>query len=389
MAGAEDTADYYFTGPACAGADRLPAEPMRIHQVLVAAAPGDAITNAALETQELLVGTGMPSHLFARYIDPALSGRVKALDEFPAVAGGHEDTVILYHGSIGEASVTRFLQGRPERLVIVYHNMSPAKPFAPYDPGFATLLDQGRRELRSLRERTVLALADSAFNAADLEALGFHDVAVSPLIIEPRRLLTVVPHPETVRWQRAIEGKVLLFVGQLLPHKQPHVLLQAFHVLVTYLLPEAHLFLIGAPRLPRYKEALQTYIEELNLTHCGIIRSPVSQEELAAYYRRADAFVTLSEHEGFCVPLIEAMAFGKPIVARGTAAIPETVGDAALLIGEQDGTLVAAEAMYEILTNEPLRADLVARGHRRVEHYSPDRSRALLLEHLKGMKLGC
>lgn len=359
---------------------------MRIHQILVAAAAGDAITNAALETQEALVAAGGTSHIFARFIEPAMEGRVHPLSTFEAMAGGQVGTVILYHASIGQAEVTRFLLARDERLAIVYHNMSPAEPFAPYDPTFAALLDEGRRELRSLRDRTVLALADSAFNAADLEAMGYNGVLVSPLIIEPRRLLSVTPHAETVEWQGAIDGKVLLFVGQLLPHKQPHVLLAAFHILVTYLLPEAHLFLLGAPRLPRYKEALQGFIEELNLTHCGIIPSPVSPEELAAYYRRADAFVTLSEHEGFCVPLIEAMAFGKPVVARGVAAVPETVGDAALLVGGDDGPLVVAEAMYEVLTNTSLRADLVARGYRRAEHYRPDRSRAILLQHLARLR---
>jgi len=168
-----------------------------------------------------------------------------------------------------------------------------------------------------------------------------------------------------------VPGPVLLFVGQLLPHKQPHVLLQAFHALCTYLLPEAHLFLVGAPRLPRYKEVLQFFIEELNLTHCGIIRSPVSEAELAAYYRRADAFVTLSEHEGFCVPLLEAMAFEKPILARACGAIPDTLEDAGLMIGPDDGALVAAEAMLEILTNEPLRTDLVDRGRVRLRHFHP------------------
>lgn len=359
---------------------------MRIHQILVAAAAGDAITNAALEIQEALTGSGMTSHLFARFIEPALNGRVHALEEYPGIAGSDPDNVLLYHASIGQPEVARFLLAQPERLAIIYHNMSPAAPFAPYDPVFATLLEQGRRELQDLRERTVLALADSAFNASDLAAMGYRDVAVSPLIIEPRRLLSAVPDAQTAAWQTDIEGKVLLFVGQLLPHKQPHVLLQAFHILVTYLLPEAHLFLVGAPRLPRYREALQGFIEELNLTHCGIIRSPISPEKLAAHYRRADAFVTLSEHEGFCVPLIEAMAFGTPVVARGVAAVPETVGDAGLLIGEHDGALVAAEAMYEVLTNEPLRADLVQRGKRRAEYYSPGRSRAILMEHLSRLQ---
>jgi glycosyltransferase involved in cell wall biosynthesis len=355
---------------------------MEIHQVVVTASPGDAITNAAFETRKLLRRDGGSSNLYARFIDPKLLGDVLPLDNFPAP---RPDLAILYHASIGQAEVTRFLLRRPEPLAMLYHNMSPAEPFAPYDPGFAALLEQGRRELEMLRERVSLPLAVSCFNAADLESHGYRDVKVAPLIVDPSRLLEVTPHPKTVRWQGEIPGPVLLFVGQLLPHKQPHVLLQAFHALCTYLLPEAHLFLIGAPRLPRYKEVLQFFIEELNLTHCGIIMSPVSEAELAAYYRRADAFVTLSEHEGFCVPLLEAMAFEKPILARACGAIPATLEDAGLMIGPDDGTLVAAEAMYEILTNEPLRKDLVERGRVRLRHFHPDKARAILLDHLSSL----
>jgi L-malate glycosyltransferase len=352
---------------------------MEIDQVVVTASPGDAITSAAFETRRLLRREGRRSNLYARFIDPALLGEVLPLDTFPAP---RRDVAILYHASIGQAEVTRFLLHRPEPLAMLYHNMSPAEPFGPYDPGFAALLEQGRRELEMLRERVALPLAVSCFNAADLESHGYRNVKVAPLIVDPSRLLAATPHAETVRWQSEVPGPVLLFVGQLLPHKQPHVLLQAFHALCTYLLPEAHLFLVGAPRLPRYKEVLQFFIEELNLTHCGIIKSPVSEAELAAYYRRADAFVTLSEHEGFCVPLLEAMAFEKPILARACGAIPGTLEDAGLMIGPDDGSLVAAEAMLEILTNEPLRKDLVERGRVRLRHFHPDNARAILLDHL-------
>jgi glycosyltransferase involved in cell wall biosynthesis len=358
---------------------------MAIHQVLVAAAPGDAITNEALEIRAALARQGTPSRIFARYIDPALASRVEPLADYQRFAGPASSNSLLYHASIGEPEVTRFLLERPEKLALLYHNMSPAGPFAPYDPGFSGKLEQGRRELGMLRDRVCLPMAVSAFNAADLETYGYTGVRVAPLIVDPGRLLGVVPHAETVAWQSAIPGLSLLFVGQLLPHKQPHVLLQAYHALVTYLLPDANLFLVGAPRLPRYKECLQLFIEEMNLTRSGIIRSPVSDAELAAYYRRADAVVTLSGHEGFCAPLLEAMAFGKPILARAAGAIPETLEDAGLMIGPDDGALVAAEAMYEILTNQPLRDALVQRGRGRLVHFHPDKARTILLKHLAGL----
>lgn len=358
---------------------------MLVHQVIIAAAPGDAITSEALEIRRALRMAGTRSKLFARYIDPSLAGVVVPLTDYPAVAGA-DRAVLLYHASIGEPEVTRFLQERPERLAVLYHNMSPAEPFARYDPGFAAKLEEGRKELAALAPRVSRALADSAFNAADLAGLGYADIGLAPLIVDLDPLLTAVPHAETVKWQSEVPGPVMLFVGQLLPHKQPDALLQAYHVLVTYLLPEAHLFLIGAPRLPRYKECLQFFIQELNLTKCGIIRSPVSIGELNAYYRRADAVVTLSGHEGFCVPLLEAMAFGKPILARAAGAVPDTLGGAGLLIGPEDGALVAAEAMHEILTNEPLRTELVARGRRRLADFRPERTREILFRQLAALE---
>ena len=354
---------------------------MHIDQVVVAAAPGDAISNEALEIRRLLRGSGRPSQIYARYIDPGLAGSVLPLTSYPAPAGA-EDRVLVYHASIGEPEVTRFLLERPERLVLRYHNMSPAEPFAPYDPGFAGRLEEGRRELEALRSRVQLCMAVSAFNAADLVAHGYGDVGVSPLIVDPGRLVGLRPDEETTARLAGTEGPVLAFVGQLLPHKQVHVLLAAYHALTTYLLPDAHLFLVGAPRLPRYRECLQFFIEDLNLVHCQIPKPPVSDAQLAAYYRRADAVVTLSGHEGFCAPLLEAMAFGKPVVARAAGAIPETVADAGLLVAEDEGPLVVAEALDEVLTNAPLRARLVERGAGRVEHFRPERARTVLLEQL-------
>jgi glycosyltransferase involved in cell wall biosynthesis len=321
---------------------------------------------------------GGRSEIYAHNIHPDLAGQVLTM---ATLGGGSSDDVIVYHASIGDAAVTSFLLGRPERLVVVYHNISPADPFRPYDPSFAALLESGRHELAELRARAALALGVSEFNAADLRAMGFRNVSVAPLIVDAGHLLEVRPDPATVRALGEIEGPVVLFVGQFLPHKQPHVLLAAYHVVFTYLNPDCELFFVGPTRLARYREVCQSFIEELNLDGCGITGA-VSEAKLAAYYRRADLFVTLSEHEGFCVPLLEAMAFGVPIVARRSAAIPETLGDAGFMIDPSDGPMVAAEAIYEGLTNPGLRRHLVERGRRRLEAFDPARSRAILRDHL-------
>ncbi|MDP9387696.1 MAG: glycosyltransferase [Actinomycetota bacterium] len=357
---------------------------MHVHQVLVSASPGDAVTDATLALRPALRSLG-DSEVFARYYAPSLAGDVLALAEYewraPAAAATRDD-LLLVHASIGEPEVAAFLASRPERLVLVYHNISPAAPFAPYDPAFAALLDGGRREVAALRPRVALALADSAYNAGDLQSLGYDDVRVSPLAVDAGALTAVEPDPGTAHHLTTeVEGPVLLFVGQLLPHKRPDLLVRAFHVLATYLDPDAHLVLVGPARLPRYRAAVQHLVHELSLPGAWIA-GPVSREALVAFYRRADAFVTASEHEGFCVPVLEAMAFDVPVVARGCAAVPETVGDAGLVLGPEEDPVLLGEAMAAVVADADLRAGLVARGRRRVEHFSPERSAATLLGHL-------
>jgi glycosyltransferase involved in cell wall biosynthesis len=355
---------------------------MRIHQLVVSASRGDAITNAALQMRELFRQVGS-SEIYARYFDASLDGDVVALKDYRANANAMpENDIICYHASIGEPDVLSFILDRPEQLVVIYHNISPPGPFRAYDPAFAGLLDAGRRELAQLAGRARMALADSEYNAAELRALGYRDVRVSSLIIDTGRLCDIEPDADkTHHLTAAVKGPMLLFVGQLLPHKRPDLLLKAFHVLVTYLLPEAHLTLVGAGRLPAYRRALDSYIRELNLGTAWITGA-VSDAELAAFYRRADVFVTASEHEGFCVPLVEAMAFGVPVVARRFAAIPETLGDAGLVVPPDDDPLLLAEALAVVATDDAVRTGITAGVESRLAHYAPDAARASLLANL-------
>lgn len=351
---------------------------MEIHQIVVSASPGDAVTASALAIQELLQRVG-PSSVFARYVDPRLNERVFPLTVYEAC--GHPDDLLIYHLSIGEPEIARFLLRRRERLVIVYHNITPAEYFAEFDPVFASLLANGRSELALLRKRTDMAIAVSAYNARELAALGYADVRVAPLPVDPTALSALEPDPAALKALDSLDGPLVLYVGQLLPHKRPDLLLQAYHVLTTYLMPNAHLALAGPARIDAYHDALQTYVSELNLDRAKIT-GWLTREQLVAYYRRADVFVTASEHEGFCVPLLEAMSFDVPVMARAFGAIPETMGDAGLLLPPDADPFLMAEAIAELVTTNGLRNDLVQRGRRRLAEYSVDRANATLLGHL-------
>ncbi|HEX2039530.1 MAG TPA: glycosyltransferase [Acidimicrobiales bacterium] len=354
---------------------------MEIHQVLVTAAPADAITNAALEIQRLLHRIVPTSKVYARFIDSRMGSKVLPLSDYPRGSGRPGD-VLLFHASIGEPDVREFLLERPEQLVLIYHNISPAQPFLEHDPVFAALLEGGRRELADLAARTRLALADSQFNADELVALGYEDVRVSPLIIDLTGLRRVPPDPRTedLFCTRAT-GPRFLFVGQLLPHKRPDTLIKAFHILTTYLIPDAQIALVGAGRLPRYRRSLERFVQELNLP--GVwLAGLVTDEQLVAFFRNADCFVTASEHEGFCVPVLEAMLFDVPVVARGVAALPETIGDAGLVLPPDGDATLLAEAMAVTVRDADLRSELVERGRRRLDAFSADRARTTFLENL-------
>jgi glycosyltransferase involved in cell wall biosynthesis len=356
---------------------------MQINQVVISAAPGDAVTNSALAYRDVLREIG-PSEVFAQHVDPALHGEVHQLSTFHQFDRGARrpaEDIIVFHGSIGAPEVFSFLMGRPERMVLVYHNVSPAPAYHAYDPAFAGLLETGRRDIARLANKVTLALAPSAYNAFELVAMGYRDVRVSPLIIDVHRMRQVTPDPVTEKWLAKAEGPMLLYVGQLLPHKCPELLIKTFHVLSTYLVPEAHLSLVGASRSPAYRRRFDTFAKDLNLPNLHLVGA-VDDDELAAHFARADVFVTASSHEGFCVPLLEAMAFDVPIVARACAAIPETLDGAGVVIPGEAGPLLFAEAIAEVLQSPALRTKLVERGHERLLDFNPDDARANFLRHL-------
>jgi glycosyltransferase involved in cell wall biosynthesis len=332
-----------------------------IHQIVVAASHGDAVTNHALGTRRLLREVG-PSEIYAHNIAPELAGDVLPLW---AYRSSHTRNLLLFHASIGQPEVHEFLEARPEPVVLMYHNVTPAHYYEDYDPAFADLLVLGRREVQRLRPRVVGAIAASAYNARELEAMGYRNVRVVPPTADVTRLSKVEPRAETMHALAAMARPIMLSVGQLMPHKRPDFLVQMMHVAESYLGMEGMLLLVGHQRLERYARAVHQQILELNLQNVRVFGA-VDERDLAAMYRSTHLVVTASEHEGFCLPLLEAMTFGTPIVARSCAAIPETVGDAALLLPAEQGPEFYAEAVTEALGNNALRSALVAAGARRV-----------------------
>ncbi len=377
---------------------------MTVRHVLIAAAPGDATTTSAFETRDAVAtATGEPGPLFARFVDPALADQVLPLRAL-ATAPSRPGDVVVLHASIGDAEVFDVVTARRDRLVVVYHNVSPPEAFAPWDGAFAALLERGRAQIAALAPRCDLAVTPSAFNARDLQTWGYRDIRVIPLVVDTAARLRAAAGPSASSTGRPtgsgaggstpgeLAGRLatggpgggptggprLLFVGQLHPHKRPELLVQACHVLATYSCPSARLTLAGPHRLAGYAAAVRAFAHELRAP--VELPGAVPDGVLAGLFRDADVFVTASDHEGFCAPLLEAMAFGLPVVARACGAVPEVAGDAALLVPAEDGPLVLAEAVEAVVADAAVRDDLVARGRRRLAGYDPPALRARLGE---------
>jgi L-malate glycosyltransferase len=348
-----------------------------IHQVLVSASPGDAITNMALGMQELLRRAG-PSEIYAHHIAPEYWGTVHSIATYRA---RHGRNVLIFHASIGQPEVNAFLAERTEPIVLMYHNVTPPELFERHDPNFAQLLALGRYEIEVLRSRVAGAIAASAYNARELETMGYRNVRVVPPVVDVHRLASITPRASTLNHLRSLNAPILLSVGQLMPHKRPDFLVEAMYCAETYgEMGRPVLLLVGHQRLAHFTRAIRQQVRELNVD-VHVVGS-VDDADLAAMFTVASVVVSASEHEGFCIPLVEAMTLETPVVARACAAIPETVGDAGLLVPGPQGPAFFAEAVGEVLRSPALASDLVARGRARVDALESASADATILDAL-------
>jgi len=351
-----------------------------VHQVVVGAAIGDAVTSMAMTLREALRCLG-PSEIYAHHLADDVKDDVKLLSQAGRPSRGD---LIVYHASIGEPAVTRWLMSRPEPIVLVYHNITPSRFFLDEEPNFASNLEWGRHELTLLRDRVVLAVAVSTFNAKDLQAAGYSNVRVIPAGLRPSRLATVKYDGRLARrLQQAFPNGYVLSVSQVLPHKRFESLIEAMHLVQWVHERPLGLVIVGAQRMRKYQAALEAHARNLHIRQM-MFHGSATESELATFYRLASVFVTTSAHEGLALPPLEAMAFGVPVVARAAGALGSTVGGAGVVLPEDAGPMLISEIIAEIDTNSSLRwvlRELGAARVRSIESENPsDRFMACLAE---------
>ena len=339
--------------------------PPLVHQFTAVLAGHDAVGQHTLAVDDLLRDMGAATEIFAAHVHAEVRDRGR---DFREHAAGPAPDLILYQTSIG-SPVGDYVMSRPERLVLNYHNMTPAEFFDPWEPAVAAELDHGRRQLGRLARRADHAIAVSQYNADELLALGMapESVSVSPVLFVPL-------------WESgsASRGRVsdtgvagvsspvmMLFVGRLSPNKCQQDLVGVLAGVVA-LGVDARLVLVGGVSSSGFVDAVVALAEGLGVSDRLVVAGSVSEAELVGFYESADVFVSVSEHEGFCVPVVEALGFGVPVVAFGAAAVPETVGGAGLVLGEKSPGVVA-EAVVRVLSDPVVREGLVSRGRVRAQ----------------------
>ena len=351
---------------------------MTLHQFVPTWEPG-AIGSHVLALHEMLVARGVDARVWASEIKPGLTAVAHDATEFfarraaPLDGSADRRDVLLYHCAVG-AELGEMVMARPEPLIVNHHNVTPPHYFDSWMPALAENLEVGEAQVGRLARRATLGIADSAFNAEGLLAGGCSNVVVVPVFVDVARLGPRAQRSATTARSRSdavATGTRWLFVGRIAPNKAVHELVRAFAWYRAAYEPAAHLTIIGSVPADRYAAAIERLAARLGVDQAITFAGMCSDAELGAHYSDADVYVSCSDHEGFGVPIIEAMHMGLPVVALAAGAVAQTAGAAAILLHRRDPGLMAS-AVHRLAADKNLRAGVVSAGSQRAQDFSFD-----------------
>lgn len=320
-------------------------------------AMGDATSNHTRLIQELLEEQGIDVRIVVERKTRSGSGAIP-IDKWRADG----EVSILQH-SIGSEVAQQVIR-RQTPVVLNYHNITPSRFFDAWQPELAKSVARGRMQLGQLAALTVRGIADSEFNAQELRELGIEDVVVSPVLWQMSG--STLPSEQS-SGVVSEDGGTVLFVGRLAPNKCQHDLIAAFALLSRFR-PQARLVLVGDASTPQYLQSLKSLTREIGVYDQVVFAGKVSDKSLLQWYGKSDVFACASEHEGFGVPLVEAMAHGLPVVAYDAAAVAETVGNSGIVLKDKR-PLTLAMALHRVLGDGQLNQCLRDRGIRSAQRF--------------------
>ena len=344
---------------------------MRVVQLLPTLSFGDAIGNDTIALKGVISEMGYDTDIYAENIDKRLpEGIAQKADKLRDLK---KDDVLIYHKSTG-TDLTFKIDNYKCRRIMVYHNVTPPEFFRPYNTAATQLTELGYKGVEYLRDKIDYVLAVSAYNRSELVKMGYTcPMDIRPILI---KFDDYRQTPDEATIKKYSDGKKnLVFVGRIAPNKKQENVIRAFYC-YKKLNPESRLILVGSSTgMENYYERLVKYANALGIGDDVIFPGHIKFSEILAYYRLADAFVCMSEHEGFCVPLVEAMFFDVPVIAYDTSAISDTLGGSGVLLDNNDPVFAAA-VIDRVLTDDKLRESIIEGQRRRLEDFSYERIRA-------------
>jgi glycosyltransferase involved in cell wall biosynthesis len=355
---------------------------MEVHQFATSLSYGDAISDEMLEIQKALRREGYTSEIFIRFFEPRMAKYVKDFREYKK----HSSTknVVIFHFSIG-SPVSKLFFRIPDKRIMIYHNITPYGFFLDYHRVLTRECYKGRLELKVFADRVDLALGDSEFNRLELEEIGYRETGVLPILMNFDKFEKTV---NTAAHHVFDNGKTtILFVGRVIPNKKFEDVIKVFYFYKKYFNPDSQLIIAGDYRgMERYAGALRNFVDELGLSDVHIT-GHVDFDELVSLFKLARVYLSMSEHEGFGVPLLESFYLGIPVIAYAAGAVEETMNGGGILLRGKD-FLKTAALIDRLEQDEGFREDLLLAQSRALNKYQSDNVSRILLEHVERVRTG-
>jgi glycosyltransferase involved in cell wall biosynthesis len=350
---------------------------MEVHQFATSLSYGDAISNEMMEIRKVLKEKGYCSEIFVKFFDPQMAKHIKDYREYEKYSSSKN--VVIFHFSIG-SPVSKVFFRIPDKKIMIYHNITPYEYFLDYHRILTRECYKGRLEINLFVDKVDLALGDSEFNRIELERIGYRNTSVLPLLLDFAKFDR--PGDPVVKKIFSENKFTFLFVGRVIPNKKFEDVIKTFYFYNKYFNSNSRLILAGDYRgMEQYLAGLQDLVQNLELEDVHFT-GHLSFPELVAYFNTADVYLSMSAHEGFGVPLLEAFYKRIPVVAFAAGAVEETMNSGGILLRYKDFVAVAA-LLNELHQDRGLREKVIMSQNEALKKYARSNVSRILLEHIR------